>query len=173
MSVIVDCVKTYWRSIHKQFLLQSNPEKYAKTLDTICLHRWCQGVRTDSPLSAVKYLENLLQHTNTRRHAAKDFCADMDIPLNDAMAMLDTDYASEPQTCGSDTEDLDSTADRHVKAGLGQDAKKVVGFEWRSPDVSKELIFLYCKNSSNCLVCCLSPLVIIPIFQRTRHGCGS
>ncbi len=173
MSAIVDCVKTYWRSIHKQFLLQSNPEKYAKTLDTIRLCRRHQGVRTDSPLLAVKYLENLLQRTNTCRHTAKDFCADMDIPLNNAMAMLDTDYASEPQTCGSDTEDSDSTADRRVKAGLGQDAKKVVGFEWRSPDVSKESIFLYCKNSSNHLVCHLSLLVIIPIFQRTRHGCGS
>ena len=56
----------------------------------------------------------------------------MGIPLKDAIAMLDTDYASEAQTCGSDTDVSVSTMDRHTKAGLGQTAKKVVGFEWRS-----------------------------------------
>jgi hypothetical protein len=61
----------------------------------------------------------------------------MGIPLKDAIAMLDTDYASEPQTCGSDTDISDSTTDRRMKAGLGQTAKKVVGLEWRSPDVSE------------------------------------
>lgn len=77
------------------------------------------------------------QRTNTRRQAARGFCEDMCIPLNDAMAMLDTDYASEAQTCGSDTDVSESTIDRRVTAGLGQTAKKVVGFEWRSPDVSE------------------------------------
>lgn len=67
----------------------------------------------------------------------------MDIPLNDAMAMLDTDYASEAQTCGSDTDASESMVDRRKNAGLGQTAKKVVGFEWRSPDVSeKEDMFM-------------------------------
>jgi hypothetical protein len=61
----------------------------------------------------------------------------MNIPIDDAMAMLDTDYASEAQTCGSDTEVSDSTMDRRINAGLGQTGKKVVGFEWRSPDVSE------------------------------------
>ena len=53
------------------------------------------------------------------------------------MAMLDTDYASEAQTCGEDIDNMDSTMDRCMKAGLGQTVKKVVGFEWRSPDVSE------------------------------------
>ena len=66
-----------------------------------------------------------------------DFCGDMGIPDKDAVAMLDTDYASEARTCGSDTEDSDTTADRRMKAGLGQMTKKAVGLEWRSPDVSE------------------------------------
>jgi len=78
----------------------------------------------------------ILQRTNTRRQAAKEFCEDKGIPLEDAMAMLDTDYASEARTCGTDT-DTDGIADRRLKAGLDQTAKKVVGLEWRSPDVSE------------------------------------
>jgi hypothetical protein len=84
-----------------------------------------------------------LQRTKTRRQAAKDFCGSMDIPLKDAMAMLNTDYASEAHTCGSDTDVSDSTTERRVKAGLGLTAKKVVGYEWRSPDVSEGLSHLY------------------------------
>jgi hypothetical protein len=61
----------------------------------------------------------------------------MGIPLKDGMAMLDTDYASEAHSCGSDTDLSDGATDRRVKAGLGQMAKKVVGYEWRSPDVSE------------------------------------
>jgi len=61
----------------------------------------------------------------------------MGIPLKDAMAMLDTDYASEAHTCGSDTDMSDSITERHVKAGLGQMAKKVVGYDWRSHDMSE------------------------------------
>ena len=71
------------------------------------------------------------------RQGVKDVCEDMGIPLEDAMAMLDTDYASEAWTCGSDTDISESTVDRRVKAGLGQMVKKVVGFEWRSPNVSE------------------------------------
>lgn len=136
MPAITDCVKTYWRNIHKQFLLRRDPEKYAKTLDAVRLRGRRQGVRI-CPYISLGMLNNPLQRTNTRRQAARDFCEGTGIPLSDAMAMLDTDYASEAQTCGLDTDISDSTVDRRVKAGLGQAAKKVVGFEWRSPDVSK------------------------------------
>ncbi len=61
----------------------------------------------------------------------------MGIPLKDAMAMLDMDYASEAHTCGSDTDMSNSIMERHVKAGLGQMAKKVIGYDWRSPNVSE------------------------------------
>jgi hypothetical protein len=74
---------------------------------------------------------------NTHRQAARDFCDEMNIPIDDVMAMLNTDYASKAQTCGSDTEVSDSTMDRCINTGLGQTGKKVVGFEWRSPDVSE------------------------------------
>jgi len=53
----------------------------------------------------------------------------MAIPLKDMMAMLNMDYASEAQTCGSDTDILESTMDRHMNTGLGQMAKKVIGLE--------------------------------------------
>ena len=46
MSVITECVKTYWRNIHKQFLLRRDPDKYAKTLDAVRLRGRRQGVRT-------------------------------------------------------------------------------------------------------------------------------
>ena len=59
------------------------------------------------------------------------------IPLEEAMAMIDSDYASKPQSCGDETEKAPDTADRHKKSGLGVGTKKVVGVEWRSPDVSK------------------------------------
>ncbi len=61
----------------------------------------------------------------------------MDIPLVDTMAILHTDYASEAQTCGSDTDASETTVERRDEVGVGQMAKKVVGLEWRSPDVSQ------------------------------------
>jgi len=61
----------------------------------------------------------------------------MGIRLEDVMAMLDTDYASEAQTCGSDTDVSDSTMDRRAKVGLGHTARKVVGYKWRNPNVSE------------------------------------
>ena len=59
------------------------------------------------------------------------------------MATLDTDYASEPQTCASDSEsssgaeDISEMAERRKKAGLGVSAKMAIGLVWRNPNVSK------------------------------------
>jgi hypothetical protein len=145
MPAITDCVKTYWRNIHKQFLLRRDPEKYAKTLDAVRLCGCHQGMRI-CPYISLGMLNNPLQCMNTCRQAARDFCEGTGIPLSNAMAMLDTDYASEAQTCGSDTDISDSTVDRRMKAGLGQVAKKVIGFKWRSPDVSKGYNSLYLKT---------------------------
>jgi len=91
----------------------------------------------------------------------RDFYGDMNIPLDDMMAMLETDYASEAQTCGSDTDLSESTVDRRIKAGLGQTVKKVVGFEWRSSDVSERWNVFMSQNSPYRPVCCLSSLVDI------------
>src|SRR5882757_10755005 len=101
-SAIMDCIKTYWRNVHKQFLLRSDPDKYAKTLDTVRLCARHQGVRISFVVNSISLNRNL-QRTNTCRQAARVFCRDMGIPLNDVMAMLDTDYASKAQTCGLDT----------------------------------------------------------------------
>lgn len=53
------------------------------------------------------------------------------------MAMLDTDYVSEAQTCESDT-DISDIMDRCTKVGLGHAARKVSGYKWRNPDVSEK-----------------------------------
>lgn len=53
--------------------------------------------------------------------------------------MLDSDFASDPETVLSD-EVSDGLEERRIKAGLGEKAKMAIGIEWRSPDVSKELI---------------------------------
>jgi hypothetical protein len=72
----------------------------------------------------------------------------MGIPLDEAMAALDTDYASEAYTCASDDETSRELGDnqdercngemaaRREKSGLGVTAKMVVGPVWRNPDVS-------------------------------------
>lgn len=64
------------------------------------------------------------------------------------MAVLDTDYASEPYICRPDDNDLEevgdmpgdrcimSMAERWEKVCLGKAAKVVIGLAWRSPDVS-------------------------------------
>jgi hypothetical protein len=57
--------------------------------------------------------------------------------MNEAMAALNTDFASEPETCGSDTENASDTTVRRMKAGLGALSNKSVGWSWRSIDVSE------------------------------------
>jgi len=52
------------------------------------------------------------------------------------MAMLDTDYASEPMSDYVHADDLD---ERRIKSGAGDGANMLVGLDWRSADVSKEL----------------------------------
>jgi len=44
MPAITESVKTYWRNVHKQFLLRHDPGKYARMLDAVCLRGHCQGV---------------------------------------------------------------------------------------------------------------------------------
>jgi hypothetical protein len=114
-----------------------------------------------------------LQCTNARRQAARVVCEDTGIPLNDAMAMLDSDYASEAQTCGTDTDASESMKQRRTNAGLGQSAKKVVGPEWRSPDVSEGKDAFMLRNLPGYLVCRLSSMAVIQLFQETGYGHGT
>jgi hypothetical protein len=87
--------------------------------------------------------------------------------------MLDSDYASDAQTCGTDTDASESMNQRRANAGLGQSAKKVVGPEWRSPDVSEGEDAFLLRNSPNYLVCCLSSMVVVQLFQETGYGHGT
>jgi len=66
---------------------------------------------------------------NTRRQVVRVFCKDTGIPLKDMMAILDMDYASKAQTYGLDTDDSESTLDRHVNVGLVQTVKKLVSLK--------------------------------------------
>jgi hypothetical protein len=59
--------------------------------------------------------------------------------MDDAMAALNTDFASEVETCGSDTENASDTATRRMKAGIGSLSNKSVGRTWRSVDVSEQI----------------------------------
>ncbi len=95
MLAITDCTKTYWRNIHKQFQLQHDPNKYAKSLDAVRLHACCQGMRSFILSGRLLELNKSFQCMNSCRQAAKDFCKEKGIPLKEAMVMLDMDYASE------------------------------------------------------------------------------
>jgi hypothetical protein len=55
------------------------------------------------------------------------------------MGMVDTDFASDPETVLLD-ELSDGLEERRIKVGVGEKAKIAIGIEWRSPDVSKEFI---------------------------------
>jgi len=56
------------------------------------------------------------------------------------MAVIDTDFAMEGQTCVPNTELSESTiTTRCIKAGIAPTAKMNVGLAWRSPDVSIDI----------------------------------
>ena len=49
------------------------------------------------------------------------------IPVREMMAMLDTDFTSEPQTYVEDEDFSDKMKERWIRAGVGKKAHKVVG----------------------------------------------
>jgi hypothetical protein len=75
--------------------------------------------------------------TRLRRQALTDHAAEKGIPLEEAMAMLDSNFASEPHSCGPESSISEDLKQRHTKAGLGVAAKMLVGLQWRDPDVSE------------------------------------
>ncbi|KAI0282679.1 hypothetical protein BC826DRAFT_1110691 [Russula brevipes] len=127
---VVECVKIYWCNVHKQATLREDQERYHKTLDSSRLHGRRQA------------------HTRARRQAAKDNCIAKGISFSEAVAIIDTDFASEPRTCGSDTDASEDTANRRLKAGLGDGSKKSIGLEWRSPDYVTFLRWLSFKSAN-------------------------
>jgi hypothetical protein len=76
------------------------------------------------------------KHTNAWRQAAKVHCVGLSIPVKEVMAMLDTDFVSDSQTCMEDEDFSDNMKKRHIKAGVGEKAHMAIGQTWRSTDVS-------------------------------------
>jgi hypothetical protein len=74
--------------------------------------------------------------TNARRQVAEVHCAGLSIPVKEVMAMLDTDFVSDPQTCVEDKDFSDDMKERHIRAGIGEKAHMAIGQTWRSTDVS-------------------------------------
>jgi hypothetical protein len=56
------------------------------------------------------------------------------------MAMLDTDFATEPHTCNEDANLSEELQGRQAKAGLGNTAKQAIGLEWRSVTVKTSTV---------------------------------
>lgn len=106
MLAITGCVKTYWRNVHKQFLLRRDPERYAKTLDNVRLRACRQGVGACLSLSAVEVLKKLLQRTNTRRQAARDFCDEIGMGPGQAGRNIKPNDWFGPKTGGTVTSNV-------------------------------------------------------------------
>jgi len=83
------------------------------------------------------------KHTKARRQVAEVHCIELGIPVQEVMAMLDTDFVSDPQTCVEDRDFSNDMKERCIWAGIGEKAHKVIGQTWRSPDVSDENNILY------------------------------
>ncbi|KAG0693067.1 hypothetical protein DFH29DRAFT_1084401 [Suillus ampliporus] len=127
-SIITECAKGYWRNIHKQVDDKSSAEKVDKAeRRKVTLRR--RGRR---------------QHASkSRRKAALQY--EKETGHKDAIAMIDTDFASETLTCDEATLSNDSKM-RRQEAGVGKAAKKAVGFQWQSVDYVTFLRFLTLKS---------------------------
>jgi hypothetical protein len=62
-----------------------------------------------------------------------------DIPVDEGVGIVDTDFASEPHSnmSDSDSDFWEDLEERRVKAGVATKAWVTVGLAWRSPDVSE------------------------------------
>ncbi|KAG1854602.1 hypothetical protein F4604DRAFT_1932666 [Suillus subluteus] len=126
--IITECANGYWRNIHKQVDDKSSAEKVDKAEKrkiTLCQCGCRQHV------------------TKIRRKAALQY--EKETGNKDAIAMIDTDYASETLTCDEATLSDDSKM-RRQDAGVGKAAKKVIGFQWRNPDLVAFFRFLTLKS---------------------------
>ncbi|KAG1810293.1 uncharacterized protein HD556DRAFT_1436011 [Suillus plorans] len=126
--IITECAKGYWRNIHKQVDDKSTTEKVDKAEKrkiTLCRcgrHQYVTKIRRKAALQYEKETGN-----------------------KDAIAMIDTDYASETHTCDEATLSDDSKM-RQQEAGVGKAAKKVIRFQWRHPDLVAFFRFLTLKS---------------------------
>ncbi|KAG1722246.1 hypothetical protein EDB19DRAFT_1916792 [Suillus lakei] len=126
--IITKCVKGYWRNIHKQCDERSSAHKLekAKERKDHGRHRSrCQNV------------------TKSRRKAAMQF--EEETGNLGAVATIDTDFASDILSCG-ESDLSDDSKMRQQEAGVGKNANRVVGFQWRSVDYVVFLRFLTLKS---------------------------
>jgi hypothetical protein len=72
-------------------------------------------------------LNHFGKHTRARRQAAEVHCVGHGISVREVMAMLDTDFASDPQTYVEDEDFSDEIKERLIRASIGKKAHKVVG----------------------------------------------
>src|SRR6266851_10227804 len=107
MPVITSCVKNYWRNVHKQWCQRMDPEKCKKLMDTMKFqsHRATVRFPTVLCLAVIMLMREIRQRSTKQRHSAIEHCMSKNIPTNEGVGIVDTNFASEP--C-SNISDLDS-----------------------------------------------------------------
>ncbi|KAG2743405.1 hypothetical protein P692DRAFT_20878594 [Suillus brevipes Sb2] len=123
-GIITECAKSYFRNVHKQYL-QLNDEEKA---------RQAERRKTNS-----KHRAHRQTVTNARRKAVALASKTLESQAKGAMAMIDTDYASEQLSYVSDADLSDDTLQRRKDAGVGDGALMVEGSERRSIDKKKPI----------------------------------
>ncbi|KAG2141057.1 hypothetical protein DEU56DRAFT_755120 [Suillus clintonianus] len=130
IGTISDCVKSYFRNVHKQYLEFNDDEKAEKAIRR----------KTNS-----KHRARRQTVTKVRRKAAKAFESQAS---QGAMAMIDTDFASDVLSYASDGDLSDDTIQRRKDAGVGDSAFMVEGSDWRSVDYVAFLRWLTFKSKN-------------------------
>ncbi|KAG2141836.1 hypothetical protein DEU56DRAFT_911188 [Suillus clintonianus] len=125
-ETITLCTKDYFRNVHKQAVTRTDPSKIEKAN-----HKKTSGRQRGRRVTV----------TRNRREAAVAF--EKETGNLGAVAMIDTDYASDILT----TRDLSEDSKvRRTMSGAGNAAKMAVGLQWRSPDYVAFLRFLTLRH---------------------------
>ncbi|KAI6034174.1 hypothetical protein BKA83DRAFT_4539007 [Pisolithus microcarpus] len=115
-DIIMECVKTYFRTIHKRAKELNSDEGILRLK-----HRQEYGRRRGRRVTvAAARRKAALQYEGQTGHQA-------------AAAVIDTDFGSDILTC-NDGEVSDDTLQRRKQTEAGQSANKVIGHAWRSID---------------------------------------
>ncbi|KAG1763831.1 hypothetical protein EDD22DRAFT_952028 [Suillus occidentalis] len=133
IGTISDCMKSYFRNVHKQYLELNDDEKAEQAL----------RCKMNS-----KHRARHQTVTKARRKAAKAFESQASPGGQGAMAMIDTDFASDVLSYASDGDLSNDTIQRQKDAGVGDSAFMVEGSEWRSVDYVAFLQWLTFKSKN-------------------------
>ncbi|KAG1886421.1 uncharacterized protein F5891DRAFT_1200778 [Suillus fuscotomentosus] len=129
LTIITECVKTYFRNIHKQASDQVNDDKAAKALERK------DRLRQRSRRQAI---------TKSRCQAALIY--ETQSGNKGAVAMIDTDFASDILSYDSEGDLSADTLSRWERAKLAKLAFYVEGSKWRSVDYVAFLRWLSLRN---------------------------